>query len=313
MDPNGVKKLKRGEILFKEGDSAQSVYMIQSGKIGLMLERGSKRLEVAVLGPSQVVGEGGLFSTAKQAFTAEALQETKLLEVPLDLMKAQFEKSPPGVKLMVKSMVEDMRQSRQQAKLAKMDAEKSPCPQGMIHRIFTELHLIARHIGKKDPAQADRITISWSSLKMYASRFFGESPNRMRTLMDLLTKLKMAELKIIKPEDAEDDQETLSEVVLTHLQVCEDFAEFYQYHLFKGGRAEAIYVDPLALKVAKAIYEISSLAEIDHKGNSKLDYAFVVGECKSKFKIDLKNSARWRNIGPLFLKLISGMSVARLI
>jgi len=285
---NGSKKLKRGEILFKEGDAPSSVYMIQSGKIGLMLERGTKRLEVASLGPSQVVGEGGLFSSGKAAFTAEALQETKLLEVPLDLMKQQYEKSPPGVKLMVKSLVEDLRQARQQQKKDKMETEKSPCPQGVIHKLFTELHLIARHIGKKDPAQPDVITLSWGAFKLYASRFFGESPPRLRSLMDLLAKLKFAELKINKPEDSEEEE--LSEIKLSQVQIYEDFAEFYQYHLFKGSRAEAIYVDPLALKVAKALYEISAIAEVDHKGASKLDYGTVVNECKAKFHFDLKNT-----------------------
>lgn len=287
MDANGVKKLKRGEVLFKEGDAPSSVFMIQSGKIGLMLERGSKRLEIAVLGPSQVIGEGGLFSTGKQPFTAEALQETKLLEVPLDLMKQQFEKAPPGVKLMVKSLVEDMRQGRQQLKMIKMEQEKAPCPQGVIHRIFTELHLIARHIGKKDAANPEVIVLAWSAFKLYATRFFGESPQRLRQLMDLLLKLKMAELKIEKPEDSE--AEELSQIKLSHVQVYEDFAEFYQYHLFKGSRAEAIFVDPLALKVAKAIFELSAGAEVDHKGASRLDYGFVVNECKTKFHFELKN------------------------
>lgn len=289
MDPkdNASKKLKRGEILFKEGDAPHTVYMIQSGKIGLMLERGTKRLEVATLGPSQILGEGGLFSTGRQPFTAEALQETKVLEVPLELMKQQLEKCPPGIKLMVKSLVDDMRQARSQIKVAKMENEKSPCPQGLVHRIFTELHLIARHIGKKDPAKPEQIILSWNAFKLYASRFFGESPVRLRQLMDLLSKLKMAELKIEKPEDS--DAEELSEIKLSHLQVYEDFAEFYQYHLFKGARAEAIYVDPLALKVAKAIFEISALAEVDHKGASKIDYGVVVAECKAKYNIELKN------------------------
>lgn len=287
MDANGVKKLKRGEVLFKEGDVPSAVYMIQSGKIGLMLERGGKkRLEVFTLGPSQVLGEGGLFSTAKQEFTAEALQETKLLEVPLDMMKAQFEKSPPGVKLMVKSMVEDMKQTRKQMKTIKMEAEKTPCPQGLVHRLFTELHLIARHIGKKDPANPDVIILAWNALKLYSNRFFGESPQRMRSLMDLLAKLKMAELKIEKPEDSE--AEELTEIKLSKVQIYEDFAEFFQYHLFKGSRAEAIFVDPLGLKVAKAIYEVSEGAEVDHKGASKMDYGKVVAEIKSKFNFDLK-------------------------
>jgi hypothetical protein len=284
---DNVKKLKRGEILFKEGDAPTAVYLVQSGKVGLMLERGGKFLEITACGPSQVIGEQALFSTGKQAFTAQALQEAKILEVPIDLMKQQFEKSPTGIKLLVKSLVEDVRQGRQATKANKMETEKTPCPQGLIHRLFTEVHLIARHIGKKNAEKPDEIVVAWNALKLYASRFFGEAPQRLRHLMDLLAKLKMAELKMHKTEEGEEE---IQDITLLNPQLCEDFAEFYQYHLFKGSRAEAIYVDVLALKVAKALTEISEGAEVNHKGASKLDYQHVLTECKQKYRIDLKNT-----------------------
>lgn len=283
-----VKKLKRGETLFKEGDAPTAFYMIQSGKIALMSERSGKNLEVVVLGPSQVLGEQALFSaTARYEFTAEALQECKILEVPLELMKQQFEKCPPGIKLLVKSSSDEVKASRKATKMSKAETEKSPCPQGLIHRMFTEVHLISRHIGKKTPDKPNEITVAWNALKLYASRFFGESPPRLRALMDLLSKLKMAELKMGKSEEGEED---LIDIKFMNVQAFEDFAEFFQYHLFKGSRAEAIFVDPLALKVCKALAEISANAEVDHKGASKLDWTHVLTECKTKFRIDLKNT-----------------------
>ncbi len=184
------KKLKRGEILFKEGDAPTTIYIVQSGKIGLMVERNGKFLEIAALGPNQVFGEQALFSSGKHAFTAQALQEAKVMEVPVELMKAQFEKSMPGMKLLVKSLVDETRVSRANTKTLKMETEKSPMPQGLIHKLFTEVHLIARHIGKKGkPAEVlkpgqqpapyepgpHEFTASWNAIKLYATRFFGES------------------------------------------------------------------------------------------------------------------------------------------
>jgi len=296
------KKLKRGEILFKEGDTPQSIFIVQSGKIGLMVERNGKFLEIVSLGPNQVFGEQALFSTGKHAFTAQALQEAKVMEVPVEMMKQQFEKAPPGVKLLLKSLIDETRVSRQNTKTLKMETEKSPLPQGLIHKIFTEVHLIARHIGKRGkPAETlkpgeqpkpyepgpNEFTVSWSALKMYSTRFFGESPQRLRHMMDLMYKLKFADLKIGKSEEGE---ETLLDVHFFDVQLCEDFAEFYQYHLYKGSRAEAIYVDPLALKVAKALVEVSAGAPVNHKGASQVDYQVVLNECKTKYRIDLKNT-----------------------
>jgi hypothetical protein len=284
-----IKKLKRGEVLFKEGETPTAVYLIQSGKIGLMSERSGKSLEVATLGPSQVVSEHALFSaTAKNDYTAEAMQETKLLEVPLELMKKLFEGCPPGIKLMAKSLSDEIKATRKQTKMLKMETEKTPCPQGVVHKIFTEIHLIARHIGKKNAEKPDEITVAWNALKLYASRFFGESPQRLRALMDLLLKLKLCELTMGKSEDGEGEE--IVDIKFLRVQLFEDFAEFFQYHLFKGSKAEAIFVDPLALKVAKALADMSAGAEVDHRGASKLDWSVVLAECKSKHKLDIKNT-----------------------
>lgn len=282
-----IKKLKRGDPLFKEGEAVTTVFMIQSGRLALTTERGGKPVEIATLGAGQVYGEHALIMNGRTEFAGVALQETKILEVPLELMKQQFEKCPPGMKLVVKSIAEELRQGRKQAKMVKLETEKVPCPNGLIHRLFTEIHLIARHIGKKNAENAAEITVAWDALKLYATRFFGESPQRLRGLMDLLLKLKLAEFTVRKTEEGEDE---LSDIKLLNVQLLEDFAEFYQYHLFKGSRAEAIFVDPLALKVARAFAELSAGAEVDHKGASRLDWTAVLAECKAKYRIDLKNT-----------------------
>jgi CRP-like cAMP-binding protein len=282
-----ARKVKRGEVIFKENDAANVVYLIQSGKIGLMVDRSAQPLEVTALGPSQTVGDQALISSARHEFSAMALQECKILEVPVEIMKQQYDKTPPGIKIIVKSLIEEIRQVRKQMKMTKLESEKTPCPQGVIHRIFTQVHLTVRHIGKKDEANPDQFTVNWKNLKLYATRFFGESPQRLRSLMDLLLKLNLIEVKMEKNEEGEED---LSEVKFLKVQVLEDFAEFFQYHLFKGSRAEAIYVDSLALKVAKALSEISVGAPVDHKGASKLDYQHALNECKAKYRIELKNT-----------------------
>lgn len=138
------KRFKKGEIVFKEGDPSDVVYIIQSG----CLDRGGKKFEVTQLAAMQLAGEQSLNSNAKQAFTAEALQETKVLEIPADVLKLQLEKATPGIKLVVKSLVEETRQTRQLLRTVKSENEKSPCPQISIPRIFSLLNLVARHTGK---------------------------------------------------------------------------------------------------------------------------------------------------------------------
>lgn len=280
------KRFKKGEIVFKEGDPSQFIYIIQSGRLALNVDRGGKKFEVTQLGPSQVIGEQALFSSAKQMFTAEALQETKVMEVPADLLKAQFEKTPPGMKLLVKSLVDETRQSRQALRSLKMETEKSPCPQISIPRIFSLLNLVARHTGKvqEDPKA---IEVDWGVLKLYTARLFAESPQRMRSLLDLLSKLGHVELKISKNEDG---VEELQKALVHNIQFIEEFAEFYQYNLYKGVKAEVIYVDPLAFKVAKAFVTMGKDLEVNHKGAVSLEYDALIAEMKKAYRLDLKST-----------------------
>lgn len=281
------KRFKKGEIVFKEGDPSDVVYIVQSGRLLLSVDRGGKRFEVTQLGPMQIAGEQGLNSNAKQTYTAEAMQETKVLEIPVDVLKTQVEKATPGIKLLVKSLTEEIRQTRQTLKTVKAETEKSPCPQISIPRIFSLLNLVARHTGKAHPERKSEIEVDWTVLKLYTARLFAESPQRMRSLMDLLMKVGQAELKITKNEEGEEE---LSKIVVKNIQFIEDFAEFYQYNLYKGTKAEVIYVDPLALKVAKALSNLAEKLEVNHKGAVSLEYDAALAELKKNFRIDLKNT-----------------------
>ena len=73
MATESGKKIKRGEVLFREGEAVSSIVMIQSGKIALMSERSGKSLEVTTLGAGGVLNEHALIMNGRNEFTAEAL------------------------------------------------------------------------------------------------------------------------------------------------------------------------------------------------------------------------------------------------
>jgi hypothetical protein len=288
MAADSAKKLKRGEVLFKEGEANTAVYIVQSGKVALTLERSGRKVEITTLGPSSVIGEQALFSTAKNLFSAEASSETKVLEVPVDVMKTQFAAAAPGIKLLVKSMSEEVKGARNTLKNIKLEGDKSPMPQALIPRTFTFFHIVARHLGKrKDPEKPNHIEVNWGTMRMYLNRFFGEPQARYRSIVDLLVKLKLATIKM---DTNEDGVEELGVITIPDIMAIEDFSEFYQYHLFKGAKAEAIYVDQVALKAAKAIVALSEGAPVNHKGASTVDFGQLTAKCKTDFKFDLKST-----------------------
>lgn len=296
------KRYKKGEYLFKEGDLTDILYIIERGKIALTVERGGKKTEIGIMSKTQILGEQNIFSNARQSFNAEALQESVVMEVPVELIKTQFVDAPPGVKLILKSLVDEAKQSRQALRSLKISQDSSPCPQVSIPRLFCILNLVTRHTGKvvKSPevvssetllgVNAESIShykVNFDTIKIYTTRMFAESPQRMRSTIELLSKLDFLEMKLAKNDE---DEDVLDHIIIKNLQGIEDFAEFYQYNLYKGGKSEVIYIDPLAFKVANAFVELAEDKEVDHKGVVALDYDEALQMLKSKYQLKLKTT-----------------------
>lgn len=84
---NNIKELKRGELLFKEGDPIEKVYFVQSGRLSLFVERNGKKMEVDLVNASQTAGEQGVLGVNKQPYSAEAQVPTKGFRNPHKCIK----------------------------------------------------------------------------------------------------------------------------------------------------------------------------------------------------------------------------------
>lgn len=163
--------------------------------------------------------------------------------------------------------------------------DASPCPQMLIPKIFCIYPILAQHLGKKN--EDGTIVLPWQTLKTYSTRMFLESPQRIQSGLELLKKLGYLELTTIINED---EEEELNDIIFKEVQTIEDFAEFYQYYLYKPGRSEVIYVDEMAFKIIKVLVGMSINAEVNHKGAAVINYEDVIKEVKAKTKIDIKNT-----------------------
>lgn len=282
---NGVKKLKRGERLFSEGDTVENLYIIKGGRGSVLIERNGKKIEVATVKSSQIVGDENLFSNNKQGYALEASSELQYVEIPKLALDKLLEKSPPVVKLLLKSYSDDLKGYRAELKKYRLENDSVPCSERVLPRVFSCLYLIAGQSGHRIEENPKAMEVDWTAVKLYSTRFFLESPTRVNNALLLLSKLGLAELSYEKNENDEDE---LSKIVLTDVQELEAFTEFFQYNLYKGGKSEIIFVDKVALKIANMLVLLSEGIEPDHRGASNLNYDVLLSEAKSKFNIDFK-------------------------
>jgi CRP-like cAMP-binding protein len=300
-------KFKKGDLLAKEGEPSTQLYVIQSGKVAAFIDRAGQRLEIDQLGPGQIVGEQGIFGFPRSVFNYEALSEVKAIALPVEPMKTVFEKTPAAYKVVVKALGEDVRRGRNALRAVKMDQDNLPCPARFIPRLCAILVLVTRNSGQ--PAKVDAkapaykqdeerlknphfkdtdMLLSFNTLKIYTSRMFLESHQRMQNFCELLSKLGYVSLRYEKNEDTELME--LQEVRVHDTQTIEHFGEFYQHNFFKAGKSEIIHLDTLALQLAGAFSGLAAAAEPDRNGIVKIPYQDFVKDLKEKYYVELKDT-----------------------
>jgi CRP/FNR family transcriptional regulator, cyclic AMP receptor protein len=82
MESMTSSHLERGDILFREGDRGDRIYVIGEGKIklGRSSVDGRENL-LAILGPGEMFGELSLFDPGPRTATATAIAETQLIDL----------------------------------------------------------------------------------------------------------------------------------------------------------------------------------------------------------------------------------------
>jgi CRP-like cAMP-binding protein len=103
------KKLKRGELLFNEGDPSKSMYFIQRGSLRLFKKKGTAAIELGMIQSGEVVGEMGFLDGGARSATAEAISETDLIEITGDKMQEQLKVLPPWLIVLLKTVVNRLR------------------------------------------------------------------------------------------------------------------------------------------------------------------------------------------------------------
>ncbi|SDZ99314.1 MULTISPECIES: Crp/Fnr family transcriptional regulator [Acidovorax] len=70
--------LPAGHVLFSQGASDRTLYLVESGSLSVHYQDEKERLRLAIVGPGSVVGEGGFFSMRPRSATVQGGVPTKL-------------------------------------------------------------------------------------------------------------------------------------------------------------------------------------------------------------------------------------------
>jgi EAL domain-containing protein (putative c-di-GMP-specific phosphodiesterase class I) len=99
------RELFSGEVLFRQGESSDCAWLIESGAIELVREpapgEAGGRVAHGTFGPGELIGELGLLEGAPRAATATARGDTVLLAIDHDQFVERLDKCDPIVRALV--------------------------------------------------------------------------------------------------------------------------------------------------------------------------------------------------------------------
>jgi CRP-like cAMP-binding protein len=100
-----------GESLFQEGSDAKSLFLVKSGRVSIRKAVNGGYIEIAQVGPNQIIGEVGFFDRRPRSADAVALSYCEVVEIPYDALKPMFDPAPDYLKKIVIGLASRLREA----------------------------------------------------------------------------------------------------------------------------------------------------------------------------------------------------------
>jgi CRP/FNR family cyclic AMP-dependent transcriptional regulator len=172
-----ILQLKKNQIVFTQGDVADTVYYIQKGKIKLtVISKHDKEAVVGILGPGQFFGEGCMNGHLLRIATTSTMEACVITAITKQAMKAALHDQPTFSEMFVAYLL--TRNSRIEEDLIDQLFNSS-------ERRLARMLLLLSHFGKEGPPQLITPNISQETL----AEMIGTTRSRVSHFMNKFRKL----------------------------------------------------------------------------------------------------------------------------
>lgn len=197
---SGIKTLQSGDILFNEGDVANSMYIIQKGQLRLFRPKGKGFVEITVLRAGEVIGEMSYFDpdSKKRSASASAITQTDVIEISFTALEKTMTALNPWFKTLINTLAERLRKSNERVKALENNSigysGEFKFFQSMdIVKMLTLLFFTFRSLGENKDG---KWTLHISKIKTYAVEIFNVNEAKLEEFIQLLIAEKIVEAVI---------------------------------------------------------------------------------------------------------------------
>lgn len=172
-----VRKLAREQVLFVQGEPADHLFIVISGRLRVLVTgpRGDE-LVLALVGPGESIGDITLIDGGPRSATVDAAERCELRALPMDEVRARVTANPQALLWLAQGLVSDLRRlTGTSADLVHLDL-----PRRLAKLLLAEAHTAADgqlsvDLGMSQAGVAARLGVTRQSLNRAVMRLTDRS------------------------------------------------------------------------------------------------------------------------------------------
>jgi len=185
------KSLKAGSVVFKTGDDPDGMYVVRKGELVVYLEQDNKEIILAKIPEGGIVGEMALFERMPRSASVKAGVDSEITHISQADFAALMKQIPKWFVGLMGALSSRLRTTNDRLKNLENPGQadrggivaSARRPYLNTIRILHTIDLILLRDGLKDGKD---ISMSRKTLEEQLVQVFGESPNRVQGIIDVL-------------------------------------------------------------------------------------------------------------------------------
>jgi CRP/FNR family cyclic AMP-dependent transcriptional regulator len=310
---SGIKTLKPGELLFNDGEAAESLFIIQKGQVRLFKPKGKGFVELAVLRAGEVIGEMAFFdedgSGRKRSCSASAITSVEIIEISFAAFGKTMQSLNPWFKTIITTLATRLRKTN--TRIKELEDNQASVSYGGKHagyefmkpievmRVLGTLFLVFKAHGE---VKSQAFAVSRKTLYLYTQDMYQIMEVKLESVLNILVSLGWMEIK-------DDENKSPNLLLMKNMEIIRQIFIYYngERHLPDekkmkvGDKCEMLISKMIDYVGANPLQDIPNLKVIDDvapKFTKYYNISPILDEFKSKnISVNADHLDDGKNIG----------------
>lgn len=272
---SGIRHLKPGEVLFNDGEVADSLFIIQKGQVRLYKPKGKGFVELAVLRSGEVIGEMAYFdedgSGRKRSCSASAITGVEIIEISFVAFGKTMQSLNPWFKTIITTLVQRLRKTN--TRIKELEDNQASVSYGgkvpgyefmkpiEVMRVLGTLFLVFKAHGE---VKSQSFVVTRKMLNLYTQDMYQIMEVKLESIINVLVQLGWMEIK-------EDEDKLPNLIHLKNLEIVRQIFIYYngERHLPEdkkmriGEKCEMLIAKMLEKAPSNPLLDIQNLKNVD--------------------------------------------------